>query len=83
MPQHNLQTYGRSLSERDATVNDDLSYYRTRALQEDECVRKATCEQARDRHLELASAYRMMCAVNSNSQRALDQDVSPIGLSRR
>ena len=72
MPQHNLQTYGGSLSERDPHVNDDLSYYRKRALQEDECVRKATCEQARDRHLELASAYRIRCAVNSNSQEAMD-----------
>lgn len=38
---------------------------------------------SRDRHLELAAAYRMRCAINSNSQRAAhDQDVSPIGLSR-
>ena len=65
-------------------MNDDLSYYRKRALQEDECVRKATCTQARDRHLELASAYRIRCAVNSNSQGAKgDQDVTPILFSRQ
>lgn len=65
-------------------MNDDLNYYRRRALQEDECVRKATCEQARDRHLELAFAYRLRCAVNSNSERVVDdQEIAPIGLSRR
>ena len=55
----------------------DLSYFRRRALQEDECVRKATSEQARDRHLELASAYRLRCAINCNySDQSSDQDLT-------
>jgi hypothetical protein len=36
---------------------DDRSYYRKRALQEAEAARAATCEQARERHVELAAAY--------------------------
>ena len=36
---------------------DDRSYYRERALQEAEAARAATCEQARERHVELAAAY--------------------------
>lgn len=55
----------------------DLSYYRRRALQEDECVRKATSERARERHLELASAYRLRCAINCNyGDQSSDQDLS-------
>lgn len=48
-------------------MEDDLSYYRRRAQEEDEAVRRATNEEARDRHLELAAAYRLRCVVNSNS----------------
>jgi hypothetical protein len=48
-------------------MEDDLIYYQRRARDEDEAVRRATCQQARDRHLELAAAYRLRCVVNSNS----------------
>ena len=46
---------------------DDLTYYQRRAQEEDRAVRASTSEAARDRHLELAAAYRLRCAVNSNS----------------
>lgn len=48
-------------------TKDKVSYFHKRALQEDEAVRAAKCEAARDCHLELAAAYRMLCAANSNS----------------
>jgi hypothetical protein len=38
---------------------DDQVYYRHRARQEEEAARIATCSEARDRHDELASAYRL------------------------
>jgi len=37
---------------------DDQTYYLRRVRQEDEAARAATCREARDRHDELASAYR-------------------------
>jgi len=42
---------------------EDLAYYRRRAAQEDEAARSAACQAARDRHLELAEAYRARCAT--------------------
>ena len=36
---------------------DDQAYYRKRALQEQAAVRNATCDEARERHAELAAAY--------------------------
>lgn len=48
-------------------MEDDLIYYRRRARDEDEAVRHATSEKARDRHLELAAAYRLWCVEHSNS----------------
>lgn len=41
----------------------DQVYYRNRVLQEDEAAKKATCTEARDRHEELAAAYRLRCSV--------------------
>jgi hypothetical protein len=38
---------------------EDEAYYRYRARQEEEAARIATCSEARDRHDELASAYRL------------------------
>lgn len=40
---------------------DDYSYYRSRAFQEEEAARSAACDAARERHLELADAYRARC----------------------
>lgn len=65
-------------------MNDDGTYYRRRAAQEDERARMAKCKEARARHLELAAAYRLKCAANSNSvRRAWAPDVAPISTSRR
>lgn len=41
----------------------DFQYYTRRALQEDEAAASATCEEARDRHQELADAYRLRCSL--------------------
>jgi hypothetical protein len=49
-------------------TKDNRTYFHKRALQEDEAVRNAKNEAARDCHLELAAAYRMLCTANSNSQ---------------
>lgn len=38
---------------------DDQTYYRRRTREEEEAARIATCREARDRHDELASAYRL------------------------
>lgn len=43
---------------------DDRAYYLRRALQEDAAARIAGCEAARQRHLELAAAYRIRCRPN-------------------
>lgn len=37
----------------------DIEYYRKRLLQEEEAIRSASCEAARQRHQELAEAYRL------------------------
>lgn len=60
----------------------ELEYFRRRALQEDECVRLATSRAARDRHLELAMAYRLRCCANSNALgESGDQDVGGLIVS--
>jgi hypothetical protein len=51
---------------------DDRAYYLRRALQEDEAARIATCSQACERHLELASAYRLRCLLAADSQALTD-----------
>lgn len=38
---------------------DDLEYYRQRQSQEEEAARAASCPEARERHEELAEAYRL------------------------
>lgn len=40
---------------------NDRTYYVRRALQEERAARIASCEAARERHLELAAAYRRIC----------------------
>lgn len=42
---------------------DDASYYRRRALQEQLAAQNATSEAARDRHDELATMYRFRAAM--------------------
>lgn len=42
---------------------DDASYFRRRALQEQLAAQKAACEAARDRHDELATMYRFRAAM--------------------
>ena len=43
----------------------DRAYYLRRALQEQDAARIATCPEARDRHEELAAAYRFRCRMDS------------------
>jgi hypothetical protein len=42
---------------------DDASYFRRRALQEQVAAARAKCQAARDRHDELATAYRFRVAM--------------------
>lgn len=44
---------------------DDKSYCRRRALQEQVAAQQATCEAARERHDELAGMYRFRAAILS------------------
>lgn len=44
---------------------NDRAYYLRRALQEQEAARTATCRKARDRHEELAAAYRLRCRMDA------------------
>ena len=43
--------------------DDDASYFRRRALQEQLAAQRATCKVARDRHDELAIMYRFRAAM--------------------
>jgi hypothetical protein len=43
----------------------DQAYYLKRIVQEQEAARRATCPAARERHDELAAAYRLRCQINS------------------
>jgi hypothetical protein len=75
--------YGCFLSGRMIVNETDLEYFRRRARQEDECVRLARSRAARDRHLELAMAYRLKCSANSNDVgKTGDQDVNYMPLIR-
>jgi hypothetical protein len=49
---------------------DDRTYFLRRALQEDEAARKATSAEVRERHLELAEAYRFRCRADRLPLRA-------------
>lgn len=49
---------------------DDRTYFLRRALQEDEAARKAMSAEARERHLELAEAYRFRCRADRLPLRA-------------
>jgi hypothetical protein len=44
-------------------TQDDASYYRQRASQEQRAARNATCAAARERHEELASLYRFRATL--------------------
>lgn len=45
----------------------DRAYFLKRALQEQEAARVATCAEARERHEELAVAYRLRCRMDVSS----------------
>ena len=62
---------------------DDASYYRTRALQEQVAAQKATCEAARTCHDQLAAIYRFRALMLSDAlvqkdQVALERTLEPI-----
>lgn len=44
-------------------TRDDYDYYTMRACQEDQSASIAACDEARERHQELANAYRFRCAL--------------------
>ena len=44
-------------------TQDDYGYYAIRARQEDAAARVAACHAARERHEELAEAYRLRCQL--------------------
>lgn len=44
-------------------TGDDYRYYATRARQEEEAASNAGCDAARERHQELADAYRFRCSL--------------------
>ena len=44
---------------------NDRAYFLRRAFQEEEAARLATCREARDRHEELAAAYRFRCRMDA------------------
>lgn len=44
-------------------IEDDVTYFRRRALQEQLAAQNATCKVARDRHDELATMYRFRAAM--------------------
>lgn len=49
---------------------DDISYFRRRALEEQVAAQKASCEEARKRHDELALIYRFRVMMLSNGRRS-------------
>ena len=51
---------------------EDRTYYLRRALQEDQAAAIATCTEARERHLELAAAYRLRCRADGQSHASPD-----------
>lgn len=44
-------------------TSDDYDYYSVRAQQEDAAALRAACDAARERHEELADAYRLRCQL--------------------
>jgi hypothetical protein len=53
----------RQLARGTAMREDDASYYRRRALQEQVAAARANCQAARDRHDKLATMYRFRSAM--------------------
>jgi hypothetical protein len=63
---------------------DDASYYRTRALQEQVAAQKATCEAARTCHDQLAAIYRFRALMLSGAAFQkhpveLERTLEPVG----
>ena len=50
---------------------NDRDYYLRRALQEQEAARNAACLPARERHEELAKAYRLRCRLDATATNPL------------
>lgn len=44
-------------------IEDDATYFRRRALEEQIAAQKASCKVARDRHDELSTMYRFRAAM--------------------
>ena len=65
--------FGIIMDANDIMNADDRAYYLRRALQEHEAARMATCPQARERHEELAAAYRLRSGMDA-LQTALFRD---------
>ena len=56
----------------------DRAYFLRRVLQEERAARSATCPEARDRHEELAAAYRLRCRLSAEeppSHEVLNQEL--------
>ena len=62
---------------RDKMREDDVSYCRRRALEEQLAARKATCEVARERHDELATMYQFRATMLSTEPAAWGGALQP------
>lgn len=49
----------------------DRTYYLRRTLQEQEAAHNAACPEARERHEELANAYRLRCRFDAAAHEPL------------
>jgi hypothetical protein len=47
---------------------NDRTFYVRRAVQEERAARMASCEAARERHAELAAAYRRLCRADAGAR---------------
>jgi hypothetical protein len=62
----------------------DHAYFLGRALQEQEAARRAECSQARQRHEELAAAYRFRCCHGvASARRPTPNDPELVRLAAR
>ena len=60
---------------------DELAYHRERTRQEEEAARAASCETARQRHLELAALHRGRCEPGPSTAADPRQPVLQMTLS--
>lgn len=52
--------FGTQLAHEVGMAVQDIGYFRRRLRQEEEAVKRASCGAARERHRELAEAYRLL-----------------------